>query len=143
MFLEKHGLAHLVERFEEDGLSSVTDLFAAIQLRDIDFAKHYNITRGHLQKLTRVLEEEAAKITARGPVPYRCKKVMYRFAMFELREFWISVKDPYGLSKESLGPVGTCLLSPGPFRTVPTFEHNSTQCVRVSAAVGSRGCGEV
>ena len=83
VFLEKHGLAHLVERFEEDGLSSVTDLFAAIQLRDIDFAKHYNIKRGHLQKLTRVLEEEAAKITARGLVPYRCKKVMYPFAMFE------------------------------------------------------------
>ena len=82
MFLEKHDLAHLVERFEEDGLS-VTDLFAAIQLRYIDFAKHYNIKRGHLQKLTRVLEEEAAKITARGPVPYRCKKVMYPFAMFE------------------------------------------------------------
>ena len=84
MFLEKHGLAHLVERFEEDGLSSVTDLFAAIQLRDIDFAKHYNIKRGHLHKLTRVLEEEAAKITARGLVPYRCIKVMYPFAMFEV-----------------------------------------------------------
>ena len=76
VFLEKHGLAHLVERFEEDGLSSVTDLFAAIQLRDIDFAEHFNIKRGHLQKLTRVLEEEAAKITARGPVSYRCKKVV-------------------------------------------------------------------